>query len=72
MVGGICSSSTACKTGDKLVGATTAFDRFFLWVVLAVIGTGVVTEIFRFIRPSTRWSVSPSTSFTWEWCSVSS
>lgn len=37
------------KTNDKLVGTTTAFDRFFLWVVLAVIGTGVVTEIFRFV-----------------------
>jgi len=37
------------KTTDKLVGATTAFDRFFLWVVLAVIGTGVFTEVFRFI-----------------------
>jgi quinone-modifying oxidoreductase subunit QmoC len=35
--------------GDKLVGTTTAFDRFFLWVVLAVIATGVFTELFRFI-----------------------
>jgi quinone-modifying oxidoreductase subunit QmoC len=32
-----------------LVGATTAFDRFFLWVVLGVIGTGVATEVFRFV-----------------------
>ncbi|MEJ2189085.1 MAG: 4Fe-4S dicluster domain-containing protein [Acidobacteriota bacterium] len=36
-------------TGDKLVGMTTAFDRFFLWVVLGVIATGVLTEIFRFV-----------------------
>jgi quinone-modifying oxidoreductase subunit QmoC len=35
--------------GDKLVGVTTAFDRFFLWVVLTVIATGVLTEVFRFI-----------------------
>jgi quinone-modifying oxidoreductase subunit QmoC len=34
---------------DKLVGATAAFDRFFLWVVVAVIGTGVLTELFRFV-----------------------
>ncbi len=33
---------------DKLVGMTTAFDRFFLWVVLGVIATGVLTEVFRF------------------------
>jgi len=31
------------------VGVTTAFDRFFLWVVLTVIATGVITEVFRFI-----------------------
>lgn len=35
--------------GEKLVGVTTAFDRFFLWVVLTVIATGVLTEVFRFI-----------------------
>jgi quinone-modifying oxidoreductase subunit QmoC len=34
---------------DKLVGSTTPFDRFFLWTVLGVIGTGVVTEVFRFV-----------------------
>ena len=37
------------STEDKLVGVTTAFDRFFLWVVLTVISTGVITEVFRFI-----------------------
>jgi quinone-modifying oxidoreductase subunit QmoC len=30
-------------------GATTAFDRFFLWLVAAVIVTGVLTEAFRFL-----------------------
>ena len=37
------------KRNDKLVGQTTAFDRFFLWLVLAVIATGVATEIFRYM-----------------------
>jgi len=49
VVGGIILFVNRMSTGDKLVGATLAFDRFFLWVVLAVIGTGVFTEIFRFI-----------------------
>jgi quinone-modifying oxidoreductase subunit QmoC len=34
--------------GDKLSGQTTAFDRFFLWLVLAVITTGVLTEVLRY------------------------
>ena len=29
-------------------GQTTAFDRFFLWLVLSVIVTGVLTEVFRY------------------------
>ncbi|MCK5376911.1 MAG: quinone-interacting membrane-bound oxidoreductase complex subunit QmoC [Acidobacteria bacterium] len=49
VVGGILLFVNRLKTGDKLVGATTPFDRFFLWVVLAVIGTGVFTELFRFM-----------------------
>ena len=49
VVGGLMLWLNRRRTVDKLVGATTAFDRFFLWVVLAVIGTGVVTEIFRFV-----------------------
>jgi len=49
IVGGLMLFANRLKRGDKLVGATTAFDRFFLWVVLAVIGTGVFTEIFRFM-----------------------
>jgi quinone-modifying oxidoreductase subunit QmoC len=36
---------------DRRVGATTAFDRFFLWTVLAVIATGVLTEALRFLAP---------------------
>lgn len=49
VIGGIMLFVNRLATGDKLVGATTAFDRFFLWVVLTVIGTGVFTEIFRFM-----------------------
>jgi quinone-modifying oxidoreductase subunit QmoC len=49
VVGGLLLFINRLNTVDKLVGATTAFDRFFLWVVLAVIGTGVFTEILRFI-----------------------
>ena len=49
VIGGILLFVNRMATGDKLVGATHAFDRFFLWVVLAVIGTGVFTEIFRFM-----------------------
>jgi len=49
VVGGLMLFINRLSTGDRLVGNTTAFDRFFLWVVLAVIGTGVLTEIFRFM-----------------------
>lgn len=49
VLGGLMLWLNRRSTGDKLVGATTAFDRFFLWVVLGVIGTGVLTEVFRFI-----------------------
>jgi quinone-modifying oxidoreductase subunit QmoC len=49
VIGGILLFVNRLSTGDKLVGATTAFDRFFLLVVLTVIGTGVLTEIFRFV-----------------------
>ena len=49
VIGGIMLFINRLSTGDKLVGVTTAFDRFFLWVVLAVIGTGVLTEVFRFV-----------------------
>ena len=48
IVGGLLLWLNRRSTGDKLVGMTTAFDRFFLWVVLGVIATGVLTEIFRF------------------------
>ena len=49
VVGGLLLWVNRRKTGDKLVGSTTPFDRFFLWIVLAVIGTGVFTEVFRFL-----------------------
>ena len=49
VVGGLLLWLNRRSTGDKLVGVTTAFDRFFLWVVLTVIVTGVLTEILRFI-----------------------
>ena len=49
VIGGIMLYVNRLATGNKLVGRTTAFDRFFLLVVLAVIGTGVFTEIFRFV-----------------------
>jgi quinone-modifying oxidoreductase subunit QmoC len=39
-------------TDSPQVGATTAFDRFFLWTMLGVIVTGVVTEILRFVATS--------------------
>ncbi|MGD8440920.1 MAG: quinone-interacting membrane-bound oxidoreductase complex subunit QmoC [Holophagae bacterium] len=48
VVGGILLFVNRLKRGDKLVGQTTAFDRFFLWLVLTVIATGVLTEVFRF------------------------
>ena len=49
VVGGILLYLNRINIGNKLVGATTAFDRFFLWIVLSVIGTGVLTEAFRFM-----------------------
>jgi len=51
VVGGIMLFANRLNKGDKLVGHTTAFDRFFLWLVLAVIATGVLTEVFRFVIP---------------------
>jgi quinone-modifying oxidoreductase subunit QmoC len=49
VIGGILLFVNRLKKGDKLVGQTTAFDRFFLMTVLGVIGTGVLTEGFRFV-----------------------
>jgi quinone-modifying oxidoreductase subunit QmoC len=48
VLGGALLLVNRLSSGDKLVGATTAFDRFFLWLVLAVIGSGVLTEVLRF------------------------
>ena len=49
VIGGVLLFVNRLKKGDKLVGQTTAFDRFFLMTVLGVIGTGVLTEGFRFV-----------------------
>jgi quinone-modifying oxidoreductase subunit QmoC len=49
VLGGLLLWLNRRSTDDKLVGVTTAFDRFFLWVVLAVIATGVLTEVARFV-----------------------
>jgi len=49
VVGGFLLWLNRRATGDKLVGITTPFDRFFLWVILTVIGTGVLTEVLRFV-----------------------
>jgi quinone-modifying oxidoreductase subunit QmoC len=48
VIGGFMLFQNRRKTGRK-VGVTTAFDRFFLWTVLGVIASGVLTETFRFI-----------------------
>lgn len=48
VVGGIMLFVNRLKRGDKLVGQTTAFDRFFLLLVLSVIATGVLTEVSRY------------------------
>ncbi len=49
VIGGFLLWLNRRATGDKLVGITTPFDRFFLWVILTVIGTGVLTEVLRFV-----------------------
>ena len=49
VVGGLLLWLNRRTSDDKLVGVTTAFDRFFLWVVLTVIATGVLTEVARFV-----------------------
>jgi quinone-modifying oxidoreductase subunit QmoC len=49
VVGGVLLFVNRLKVDDKLVGQTTASDRFFLMTVLGVIGTGVLTEGLRFV-----------------------
>ena len=49
VIGGVLLFANRRAVGDKLVGQTTAFDRFFLMTVLGVIGTGVLTEGLRFV-----------------------
>lgn len=52
VVGGILLYVNRLHTGDKLVGNTTPSDRFFLYVVIGVILTGVLTEVLRFVAVS--------------------
>ena len=44
-----CCCANRARCHRKLAGATTAFDRFFLCMVVGVIVTGVLTETFRFL-----------------------
>jgi quinone-modifying oxidoreductase subunit QmoC len=37
--------------GGNRTGSSTAFDNFFLFVVLLLIATGVLTEVGRFLFP---------------------
>jgi quinone-modifying oxidoreductase subunit QmoC len=53
VVGGILLYANRLTATDKLVGATTGIDRFFLYTVLWVIVTGVLTETFRFVAVPT-------------------
>jgi quinone-modifying oxidoreductase subunit QmoC len=50
VIGGLLLFMNRLKKDDPKVGATTAFDRFFLWIVLAVIVTkvGATTAFDRF------------------------
>jgi quinone-modifying oxidoreductase subunit QmoC len=50
LVGGIWLWINRLKGGDQ-VGTSTAFDNFFLYVVLLVIISGILTEIGRFYFP---------------------
>lgn len=51
VVGAVLLLVNRARSDDPQVGGTTAFDRFFLWVVAAVILTGVLSETLRFVAP---------------------
>jgi quinone-modifying oxidoreductase subunit QmoC len=51
IIGGALLYINRSGAADRQTGQTTAFDRFFLWTVLAVIVTGVLTEALRFLAP---------------------
>jgi len=51
VIGGALLWKSRLGPADRRSGQTTAFDRFFLWTVLAVIATGVLTEALRFLAP---------------------
>lgn len=49
VAGGTLLYANRLVPGDRLAGATSAADRFFLFTVLGVIATGVITELLRFV-----------------------
>jgi quinone-modifying oxidoreductase subunit QmoC len=49
LVGGTLLYANRLLPGDRLAGATSPADRFFLYTVLGVIATGVLTELLRFV-----------------------
>jgi quinone-modifying oxidoreductase, subunit QmoC len=51
VVGAVLLLVNRARSDDPQVGRTTAFDRFFLWLVVAVIFSGVLTEVLRFVAP---------------------
>jgi len=51
VLGGITLFANRLRKANRQSGETTATDRFFLWTVLGVIFTGVLTETFRFVAP---------------------
>jgi quinone-modifying oxidoreductase subunit QmoC len=53
VVGGTLLYANRAISGDRLAGATSGSDRFFLFTVLGVIATGVLTELLRFVAVPT-------------------
>jgi quinone-modifying oxidoreductase, subunit QmoC len=51
VVGGAMLYLNRLPKADRQAGDTNSFDRFFLWTVLAVVVTGCLTEVFRFLAP---------------------
>ncbi len=51
VIGGVLLVKTRLADRDR-AGASTAFDSFFLGIVIAVIATGVLAEVGRFLLPA--------------------
>ncbi len=51
VVGGVLLVATRLRDGDR-AGVSTAFDTFFLVVVISVIASGVLAEVGRFLMPA--------------------